>query len=167
MLGRLLALVAGAALAVGASQAPAFTDQYIQNLTGRVDELRPLVEEFDAKVGEYGYTRASAMTECSTATGLLDALCSTYESAVARYELLSGHLAELSAAGIWMKPIVLARTYQKDIAESVYAVYQPAVPATPTGLAYAGGGFFGGWLIPTIVFSIFGGLVGGGGRRYA
>jgi hypothetical protein len=166
MLGRLLALVAGAALAVGASQAPAFTDQYVQNLTGRVDELRPLVEEFDNKVGEYGYTRASAMAECQVATGLLDALCSTYESAVARYELLSGHLAELNAANIWMKPIVLAQTYQKDIAESVYSVYEPAVPATPVGLTYAGGGFFGGWLVLTLIFGILGGLVGGG-RRYA
>ena len=116
MLGRLLALVAGAALAVGASQGPAFTDQYVQNLTGRVAELKPLVEEFDNKVGEYGYTRASAMAECQVAVGLLDALCSTYESAVARYELLSGHLAELNAANVWMKPLVLARTYQKDIA---------------------------------------------------
>ena len=166
MLGRLLALIAGAALAVGASQAPAFTDQYVQNLTGRVAELKPLVEEFDAKVADYGYTLASAMAECEVAVGLLDALCSTYESAVARYELLSGHLAELNAANVWMKPLVLARTYQRDIAESVYSVYEPAVPATPVGLAYAGGGFFGGWLVLTLIFGILGGLVGGG-RRYA
>ena len=119
MFGRLLALIAGAALAVAASQGPAFTDQYVQNLTGRIDELRPIVEEFDAKVG----------------------------------------------ASIWTRPLVLARTYKKDIAESVYSAFKPAVPATPEGFAYGGGGFLAGFLALSIVFGILGGLFGG--RRYA
>ena len=166
MFGRLLALIAGAALAVAASQGPAFTDQYVQNLTGRIDELAPIVEEFDAKIAHYNYTRASAMAECSTANGLLDALCSTYEDLVARYEMLVAHMAELDAATIWTKPLVLAKTYKKDIATSVYGVFQPAVPATPTGFAYGGGGFLVGYLAMSIVFGLLGGLVGGG-RRYA
>jgi hypothetical protein len=165
MLGRLIAVIAGAALAVGASQGPGFTLQYMQNLTGRIDELRPLVEEFDAKIAEYGYTRQTAMTECSTATGLLDALCSTYESAVARYEMLTAHLAELNAASDYARPLVLARTYKKDIAESVYKEFEPAVPATPIGLAYGGGGFVVGWGLLSMLFGLLGGLFGG--RRYA
>lgn len=158
MLGRLLALIVGAAAAVAASQGPAFTDQYIQNLTGRIDELRPIVEEFDAKVSEYNYTRASAMAECSTAEGLLDALCSTYETVVERYEMLTLHMAELNAATIWTRPLVLARTYKKDIAESVYSVFKPAVPATPEGFAYGGGGFLAGFLALSLIFGILGGL---------
>lgn len=166
MFGRLLALIAGAALAVAASQGPAFTDQYMQNLTGRIDELRPIVEEFDAKVSEYNYTRATAMAECTTATGLLDALCSTYETVVNRYEMLTAHLAELNSASIWMRPLVLARTHKKDITESVYSVFKPAVPATPEGFAFGGGGFLAGFLALSIVFGIVGGLFGAG-RRYA
>ncbi len=158
MLGRLLALIVGAAAAVAASQGPAFTDQYIQNLTGRIDELRPIVEEFDTKVSEYNYTRASAMVECSTAEGLLDALCSTYETVVERYEMLTLHMAELNAATIWTRPLVLARTYKKDIAESVYSVFKPAVPATPEGFAYGGGGFLAGFLALSLIFGILGGL---------
>ena len=165
MFGRLLALIAGAALAVAASQGPAFTDQYVQNLTGRIDELRPIVEEFDTKVGEYNYTRTTAMAECSTATGLLDALCSTYETVVARYEMLTAHMAELSAASIWTRPLILARTYKKDIAESVYSVFKPAVPASPEGFAYGGGGFLAGFLALSIIFGVLGGMFGG--RRYA
>jgi len=165
MFGRLLALIAGAALAVAASQGPAFTDQYMQNLTGRIDELRPIVEEFDARVAQYDYTRASAMAECSTSTGLLEALCSTYETVVNRYEKLLAHMADLTAASIWMRPIVLATTYEKDIAESVYSVFKPAVPATPEGFAYGGGGFLAGYLIPSILFGFLGALFGG--RRYA
>ncbi len=166
MFGRLIALICGVALAVAASQGPAFTDQYVQNLTGRIDELKPIVEEFDTRVTEYNYTRATAMAECSTATGLLDALCSTYETVVTRYELLVAHMAELNAASIWTRPLVLARTYQKDIAESVYSVFKPAVPATPEGFAYAGGGFLVGYLIPALFFGLLGGLFGGS-RRYS
>jgi hypothetical protein len=165
MFGRLLALIAGVALAVAASQGPAFTDQYMQNLTGRIDELRPIVEEFDARVAEYDYTRASAMAECAAATGLLDALCSTYETTVARYEMLLAHQAELTAADIWMRPLVLLRTYKKDIAESAYSVFKPAVPATPEGFAYGGGGLLVGYLALTLLFGMLGGLLGG--RRYA
>ncbi len=165
MFGRLLALIAGAALAVAASQGPAFTDQYVQNLTGRIDELRPIVEEFDTRIAEYNYTRATAMAECAAATGLLDALCSTYETTVDRYEMLVAHMAELNAATVWMRPLVLGRTYKRDIAESAYSVFQPAVPATPTGFAYGGAGFLAGYLALSIVFGLLGGLVGG--RRYA
>ncbi len=165
MFGRLLALIAGAALAVAASQGPAFTDQYVQNLTGRIEALRETVEEFDTKVAEYNYTRASAMAECSTATGLLDALCSTYETTIINYEMLVAHMAGLNAASIWTRPLVLARTYKRDIAESVYSVFKPAAPATPEGFAYGGGGFLAGFLALSIIFGILGGLVGG--RRYA
>lgn len=164
MFGRLLALIAGAALAVAASQGPAFTDQYIQNLTGRIDELEPIVEEFDAKVAEHDYTRASAMAECASATGLLDALCSTYETVVERYEMLIAHRAELNAASVWLRPLVLARTYKKDIAESVYSVFKPAIPATEVGFAYGGGGFLAGMFAVSVLFGMLGGL---GGRRYA
>ncbi|MCB2112128.1 MAG: DUF2937 family protein [Parvularculaceae bacterium] len=166
MFGRLLALIAGAALAVAASQGPAFSDQYMQNLTGRIDELQPIVEEFDAKVGEYNYSRAAAMAECSTASGLLEALCSTYETIVNRYETLLAHMAELNAASIWTRPLVLARTYKKDIAESVYSAFKPAVPATPEGFAYGGGGFLAGYIVPSILFGLLGAMFGGG-RRYA
>lgn len=165
MFGRLLALIAGAALAVAASQGPAFTDQYMQDLTARVAVLKPIVEEFDAKIAEYNYTRAAAMSECEAATGLLDALCSTYKTALTSYETLVAHLAELDAATIWTRPLVLARTYKKDIAEKVYERFKPAVPATPEGFAYGGGGFLAGFLLVSIFFGILGGIFGG--RRYA
>jgi hypothetical protein len=158
--------MAGVGLAVAASQGPAFTDQYVQNLTGRIDELRPIVEEFDAKIAEYNYTRESAIAECNNAIGLLDALCSTYVSTVERYEMLLAHQAELMGASVWMRPLTLARTYKKDIAESVYSVYKPAVPATEVGFAYGGGGFLVGYLILSMLFGLLGSLAGGG-RGYA
>jgi hypothetical protein len=160
MFGRLIAMIVGAAAAVAASQGPGFTLQYLQNLAGRVDELRPIVEEFESRIADYGYTRQAAMAECKTASGLLDALCGTYVSVVERFEMLLAHQTELNAANNYMRPVVLARTYKKDIAESVYKVYKPAVPATPVGFAYGAAGFLAGWGVLSIFFGILGGLFG-------
>ena len=163
MFGRFIAIIMGLAGAAAASQAPGFTLQYMQNLNGRIDELRPIVEQFDRDVSAYGYTREQAMAECATADGLLDALCNGYETTIKRYELLTAHYAELTAASDYKRPIVLARSYQQDIVESVYEEFEPAIPVTPHGFVYAGGAFFLFWGIPTFIFGLF----GGGGRRYA
>lgn len=165
-MGRFLAMLLGIAGGLIGSQAPGFTLQYMQNLQGRVDELRPIVEEFDSKISAAGYTRATALAECTTATGLLDALCDGYEYQVMRFELLTAHLEELNAASEWTRPMVLAQTYYKEIAESVYEQFEPAVPVTVQGAAYAGGGFAVLWGGSTAIFGLLGSLLGGG-RRYA
>ena len=160
-MGRLLAFLLGIGGALLASQGPAFTLQYMQNLQGRIDELRPIVEQFESDVAQYGYTRETAVAECSTATGLLDALCSTYRVTVARYDLLSAHMTELEAATDWTRPIVLARTYYREIAESVKGQYEPAVPTTLQGAAYAGGGFAVLWGGASFLFGLLGMMFGG------
>ena len=155
-MGKFLAILLAIAGGVFASQGPGFTLQYMQNLNGRIAELKPLVEKFDADVAVYGYTRETAIKECATATGLLDALCNGYESAVLRYEELTAHYAELSSANEYMKPILLAQTYMEDIATSVMEEFKPAVPTTTDGAAYAAGGFFGIWVLASILFGILG-----------
>ena len=165
-MGRFLAFILGIAGAVIASQAPSFTNQYMQNLQGRIDELKPIVEEFDANVSGYGYTRDSAMAECNVATGLLDALCETYVTTVRRYELLTVHIAELEAAGDYVRPLILAKTQIRDVTESVYKQFEPAVPATVHGAVYAAGGFAVAWGASSFLFGLLGAMFGGG-RRYA
>ena len=161
---RFLAFILAIAGGVAGSQAPAFTDQYMQNLTGRVDELRPTVEQFDENVGRYGYTRQRALEECSNADGLLDALCEGYAEIVRRYAELKAHLDGLKAATSLERPIVLARGYQQDILESTYSAYKPAVPTTMDGAVYGGGGFVGLWALGSLVFGGIGALFGGGRR---
>lgn len=170
MIGRFLAMVLGLAGAGLGSQAPGFTLQYMQNLAGRVDELKPIVEQFDADVGRYGYTRDGALAECAVATGLLDALCSGYATTIERYALLAAHLANLEAAGPYARPLLVARGAAdnpviRDVAGSVMTQFKPAVPATPDGAAYAGGGFAVIWGALSFVFGLFGAMTGG--RRYA
>lgn len=167
MIGRFLAVILGLAGAAGGSQAPGYTLQYMQNLNGRIDELRPIVEQFDRDVGAYNYTRSQAMAECATAEGLLDALCNSYETTVKRFEELSAHFAILDGANEYERPIILARDFKRDIAENVMEQFKPAIPVTLDGAAYAGGGFALIWGGLSFIFGFFGMLFGGGNRRYA
>ena len=164
-MGRFLAFLLGAAGALLGSQGPGFTLQYMQNLQGRIDELKPIVEQYDANVAAYGYTRAQALVECSTATDLLDALCDGYETTVDRYELLTAHLAKLEAADDFVRPLILLQNEQRDITLSVYEQFEPAIPATVDGAVYAAGGFALLWGVASFFFGALGSLFGGS-RQY-
>ena len=165
-MGRFLAFLLGAAGALIGSQGPGFTLQYMQNLQGRIDELQPIVEQYDANVAAYGYSRAQAMTECKTAEQLLDALCDGYETTVERFELLTAHLSELEAVDDYVRPLILARSQKRDITLSVYDQFEPAIPVTLDGAAYAAGGFALLWGAGSFLFGLVGAMFGGG-RRYA
>jgi hypothetical protein len=138
----------------------------MQNLQGQITALESVVEEFDGNIAQYGYSREQALGECSTAAGLLDALCRTYVSAVKRYEVLVAHKAQLDAASDTVRPLVLARTQMSDITSSVYEEFKPAIPATTDGVIYAGGGFAVLWGGASFLFGLLGAMAGGG-RRYA
>ena len=165
-MGRFLAFILGVAGALIGSQGPEFTVQYMQNLQGRVDELRPIVEQFDSDLARYDYTREQALAECTTATQLLDALCDGYETTVRRFETLAAHLAELDGASDYVRPLILAKTQMEDLTLAVYELFQPAVPTTLIGASYAGGGFAVLWGGASFLFGILGAMFGGG-RRYA
>ena len=153
MIARLFSLAAGIAAGVAASQAPGFTLQYMQNLDGRVAELRTIVERFDENIARIGYDRMKALQECGEADPerLLGVLCDGIVQDIARYEFLTAHQAELTAAAGWARPAVLAKSFDRDIAESAMDRYEPAVPATATGAGYAGAGFVGGWGLLTVL----------------
>lgn len=169
MVARFIAAVAGIAGAVAGSQAPGYTLQYMQNLNGRVDELRPIVEQFDADVGKYGYSREQALIECETADGLLEALCTGYATTIRRYELLAAHLDRLTAVGPYSRPLVLMREAAenpviREIGRSVMEEFKPAVPVTLDGAVYAGGGFAALWGGLSFIFGFLGAIFGVGRR---
>ncbi len=164
-MGRLLAFLLGVAGAVLASQGSGFTLQYMQNLEGRVDELTTIVTQRDADVAAYGYSRESAVAECRTATDLLEAMCDGYSRDVDRLAYLTAHLANLEAAGDYVRPLILARTFDKKIAMSVREQFEPAIPATVHGAIYAAGGFAVLWGAASFLFGLLGAMFGG--RRYA
>lgn len=164
-MGRFVAFLLGVAGAILASQGPGFTLQYMQNLQGRLDELETIVEQRDADVVAYGYTRASAVAECRTATDLLEAMCDGYARDVDRLAYLTSHLAALNAATDYTRPLILARSFDRNIAMSVKTQFEPAIPATVHGAIYAAGGYAVAWGASSFLFGLLGAMTGG--RRYA
>ena len=154
MVTRIISMLAGAGGALAVSQAPGFTAAYMQNLEGRVDELRTIVERFDENIARIGYDRTRALSECRTATRLLGALCDGITQDVARYERLSAHRAELLAAEPWARPVILAKSPEMDVAESAWGAFEPAVPVTATGAGYAAAGFAGAWGVLTVLLGL-------------
>ena len=159
-MARFFALLFGVAGALFGSQAPGFTLQYMQNLAGRIDELKPIVAEFDAAVTGHGYTRDAALAECERSSGLLDALCGGYQTTIRRYEELSAHYDALKAASDFSRPLLLARTFKRDIAESAWKEFNPAIPASTDGALYAGGGFAALWGGLSLLFGVIGSMFG-------
>ena len=156
-MARLLAFLIGIAGAVISSQWPGFTLQYMQNLQGRIDELKPLVEQYDADLAEYGYNRAMAAAECAAGARFVTAMCAGYERTITRFDLLTAHLEALEAASPYVRPLLIARSRMNDVAQSTYSQYRPAAPTTLDGGLYAGGGFAFFWGVSIFVLGLFGG----------
>lgn len=141
ILDRWLCIFTGVAGAVLASQLPGYTLQYMQNLRGRLDELEPIVAEFELDVMQYNYTLEAALEECEGARGLLDALCNSFEDIVIRYEDLLEHYLALENAGDYKKPFALMGSGRSDITRSVAKEFEPAIPASDQGFVFAAVGF--------------------------
>lgn len=157
MLGRFLALVVGVAGIVAGSQAPNYTAHYMQNMEGRIDELRPIVKSIDDDRDSIGYTREQAAETCAgTNEPLFQKDCVRNETIIARFEKLVASQLALKEASSLMRPILLAQSYDRDIAENVLKEFQPAVPTTLDGAVYGGGGGLVAWIISRLLFGILG-----------
>jgi Protein of unknown function (DUF2937) len=154
ILDRWLCLLTGVAGAVLASQLPGYTLQYMQNLRGRLDELEPMVREFELDVMQYNYTIDEALLECATASGFLDALCNSFESTVVRYEDLHAHYYMLAATSDYKRPFALMGSVKEDIAKSVAMEFEPAIPANDQGFVYALVGFLLLSGVVTVLFNL-------------
>ena len=65
---KILTLAGGVAGAVALSQFPEFSQQYLQRLSGAVDELRTQVVAFDTLATAAGITREEALAELDGST---------------------------------------------------------------------------------------------------
>ncbi|GGY53722.1 DUF2937 family protein [Parvularcula lutaonensis] len=162
-MSRFLALLFGIVGALGASQAPEFTQQYLQNLKGSVDRLTEVVARFDEDAMRSDMTRSEALNYCLTDSRPDGAMsCKGRAEDVKDFERYSQQLANLQAADEWRRPIYLVRNYDKKIAESTLEEFKPAVPATLPGAAYALAGFALFWGGAALIL----GLITAPFRRY-
>lgn len=150
---RTLTLAGALAGAVSLSQFPEFSQQYLQRLSGAVDELRGLVLAFDATAGAAGLTRDEALADLSGSAFQTD-LQATLAGQITRYERLSQDYTALRTAEPLGRLAQLYRFADPDLARRTWDDFRPAVPASPDGLMFAGIGFAGGWMLLAAAFGL-------------
>lgn len=184
MVGKFLAGILGLAGVVAGSQAPNFTNNFMQNLEGRVAERQLDFDRITERWDYFNVTSETAAENCNadaSANSNPQASCLEDVLIVERYESLSALQSELKDATIWERPILLGRSLAADsckaggdvelseasldnlsqlclrnLAASTMEEFEPAIPVTADGAAYAAGGGAGIWAVFRILFGLVG-----------
>jgi hypothetical protein len=131
---------------VVASQTPEFAQQYRQRIGGAIDELRRVIERFDADAQANGETRESAIIRLR---GNGDDLASRQGAAmqgnIERLQRLETHRQIMSEAGPFWRLALMLRDADADLTRATYRDFEPAVPTTEEGMISAAAGFFATW----------------------
>lgn len=144
---RMLTMAGGLAGAVGLSQFPEFSQQYLQRLSGAVDELRIVAAGFDISAKAAGLTRDEALAQMRGGSEFEATLRDNLENSLGRFERLSADYDRLSNKTALQRLSQPWRFADADLARRTWDDYKPAVPVTMDGLICAGIGFLGGWFI--------------------
>ncbi len=143
---KFLALAAGLAAAGALAQFPEVSQQYIQRLSGAVEELAVVVEDFDNSAQAAGLTRADALAELS-GTAFLNARSADMMRTIQRYEALSADLTILQTASPVERLLLMPARLDSEIGARAMQDFVPAIPVTATGLTFAGIGFGAGYVL--------------------
>src|SRR5687768_6781642 len=165
-IARTMAAALGLFGGVAASQGPEFAQQYRQRLGGAIDELRRVVQRFDADAGANGHSREGAIDRLRTnPDDLVSRQGAAMRGNIERLERLERHRQAFVEAGPFQRLWVTARDGDLDLMEATYRDFEAAVPATQEGVVAAGAGFLGGWGITLLIGSAFRRLFGFGRRK--
>lgn len=147
---RILALAGGIAGAVALSQFPEFSQQYVQRLSGAVDELRTVTIAFDTSARIAGMSREEAFE--AMGNGEFQArLRDDMRTRIYRYERLNADYQSLAGAAPLERLARFYRIRDPELVQRTWDDYQPALPVTSEGLISAGIGFAGGWGLVTLL----------------
>lgn len=147
---RMLCMAGGLAGAVGLGQFPEFSQQYLQRMSGAVDELRVIVASFDVTAAASGLTREQALAELE-GSAFRDDLRQTLATQIARYDRLSQDYAALKRAEPLQRLAQVYRFADPVLARRTWDDFRPAIPTTADGLVCAGLGFGAGWALVALV----------------
>ena len=146
MLARRLALAIGLLFAVCASQLPEYVQQYRQRLGGAVEELKRIVAQFDVEAEAQSLTRAQGIARLEdNQDPLVHARGADMQTDVDRERRLEAQQQAFADAGPISQYWVLVERLDPTLAGQAYAIYQPALPLTPSGFITGAVGLAAGW----------------------
>jgi len=149
---RILAMAGGIAGAVTLSQFPEFSQQYVQRLSGAVDELRGVAIAFDTTARVVGMSREEAL-DAMGGGDFQNRLRDDMRDRIYRYERLNADYQALASALPLERLAQFWHFRDTDLARRTWDDFRPAVPATSEGLIFAGIGFAAGWVVLSLLLS--------------
>jgi hypothetical protein len=150
---RILALAGGIAGAVALSQFPEFSQQYVQRLSGAVDELRAVTIAFDTTARVAGMTREEAFDAMGDGT-FQTRLRDDMRTRIYRYERLNADYQALGGAAPLQRLARFYRIRDPELVQRTWNDYQPAVPVTSEGLIAGGIGYAAGWGLIALLIAL-------------
>ncbi|SMX49441.1 DUF2937 family protein [Maliponia aquimaris] len=155
MLLRLVALAGALTGALGLSQFPEFSQQYMQRLGGAVDELGRQVARYEADAAGAGMPLEAYLAALAEEGDKARMQAGHIAEDIARHARLAQALERLEGAGPFMRArLAFEATPDREVAERAWEVFKPAVPASFEGAIFAGTGFLAGWATLALAFAI-------------
>jgi len=146
MFTRRLALAIGLLCGLIGAQWPEFSQQYRQRLGGALDELRRIVDAFDAQAASRSLTPAEGIARLKdNPDPLARERGADIEGDIAREARLEREIAELQGAGPLRRLWVMAGDFDPAIAGETLRDFEPAVPVTSESLIVGGLATVWGW----------------------
>ncbi|MFK7941044.1 MAG: DUF2937 family protein [Roseovarius sp.] len=153
---RALTLAGGLTGAAGLSQFPEFSQQYLQRLGGKVEELTRFVEEFDADASAVGVSREQALVDLAQGGGIGAERAQTMVSTIDRQARLSTALEDLRGAGPFTRAYHANAFTDSELARGTLNDFKPALPLTFEGIVFSVLGFLAGIGVFSFVSWLFG-----------
>lgn len=161
MIKKVLVLCVGLACGAGASQAPEFTQQYLQRLGGWVDSYQDMVTRLDARAAQFDMTREQYIAALQSST---DPKVRREAANIASWPVYLKKYTEmqqiLQNGPSWMQPFRLLQNYNDPafapIVQATMKEYRMGSQFTGEGAAFAGAGFVVGWLLTGMATSLLG-----------
>ncbi len=146
MLARRFALAVGLLFAVCASQLPEYLQQYRQRLGGAAEELKRIVAQFDTEAEAQTLTREQGIARLrDNPDPLVQARGTDMQIDVDRKRRLGAQQKAFAESGPISQYWVLIERLDPTLAGQAYAIYQPALPLTPSGFMTGAVGLVAGW----------------------
>lgn len=137
--------IAGAATL---SQFPAFFQQYLQRLGGRLDQASVQAARIAAAARDHGLETTEYVRRLvANADPLVQSQGENVSAALADATRLRETFDALNAATPISRPLELARHFDENLTRATLEQFVPAVPLNPEGLVYAAIGMLIGLMI--------------------
>lgn len=155
-MSRLVIIILAVTFGLAAAQLPEFAQQYRQRLGGAVDELALVVARFDEDAQSAGLDRTRAIeTYGQAGEPFLTRRGLSMEQAIIRLEQLREQSSRIELTEPVLRPVRVLTTPDMAIMRGTVKAFEPAVPATMTGMIYGISGLVMGLALGLLILLPF------------